>query len=200
MSINVEIIYDGANELTFLTEALANKPAMHERIAREALLFVREFGAKKSQTEHRTANMLGANPTGHLARAYAGIEAAHDATSARLLVPRASRLRAAFGAYTLKPQKSQYLTLPIHKDAYGRRAREFEDLDFARMGGADSGTGSQAFLLRRNDDGSVDFMYFLTKSANIKEDASLIPFEQIYNEAGRAVEAYLDEAIERSLA
>lgn len=195
MSINIEITYNSANELAFLTEALADKPSMHERIARQSLLFVKEFGAQKAQTEHRTASNLGANPTGHLSRAYAGIEAAHDAASARLLVPRASRLRAAFGAYTLKPKNSQYLTLPVHKDAYGRRAREFDDLFAVRVGPRKS-----LVLARQVEGGGLETMYFLTKAVNIPEDATLIPFQEIYNEGGRAVEAYLDEAIERSLA
>ena len=198
MSINVEITYDNTDQLAFLVAALEDKSGMHERIARDALFFVKDFGSSKSSREHRTANMLGASPTGHLERAYAGIEGKSDESSARLLVPGASRLRAAFGAYTARPQNGKtYLTLPIHKDVYGQRAGEFTDLKFAKIGGKSSGTGRQAFLVRENDDGTVDFMYFLTPSVNIKEDASLIPFDEIYEKAGDSVEAFLDEAIAR---
>lgn len=194
MSINITIEYSSANELAFLTEALANQPAMHERIARQSLLFVKNFGSQKAQTEHRTATNLGARPTRHLERAYAGIESQHDASSARLLVPRASRLRAAFGAYMLIATAAGYLTLAVHPDAYGRRAREFEDLFPIRVGPRQS-----LVLVREVEGGGLETMYFLTKSVNIPEDASLIPFQEIFDEAADAVEAYLDEAIERSL-
>lgn len=194
MSIKVEITYDNANQLAFLTEALNDKAGMHGRIARDALLFVKDFGAAKSTTEHRTAETLGAKPTGHLAKAYAGIEAQSDAASARLLVPSASRLRAAFGAYTLTPKNSEYLTLPVNADAYGRRAREFDNLIALRVGPRKS-----LILAREIEGGGLETMYFLTKSVNIREDASLIPFDEIYEGAGESVEAYLEEALERGL-
>ncbi len=192
MSINVEITYDSADQLTYLTEALEDKAGMHDRIAREALLFVKEFGSAKSTSEHRTATSLGARPTGHLAKAYAGIEGKSDASSARLLVPRASRLRAAFGAYTLTPQNSEYLTLPVHREAYGRRAGEFQDLIALRVGPRKS-----LILAREIEGGGLETMYFLTKSVSIPEDATLIPFEEIYEGAGDSVEAFLDDAIAR---
>jgi hypothetical protein len=192
MSINIEIAYKGTEQLAYLLEALQDKPGMHDRIAREALLFVKEFGASKSSTEHRTAETLGAQPTGHLERAYAAIEGKSDEASARLLVPGASRLRAAFGAYTLTPKNSAYLTLPVHREAYGRRAGEFEDLFPVRVGPRKS-----LVLARQVEGGGLETMYFLTTSENIPEDATLIPFEEIYEGAGDSVEAFLDEAIAR---
>ena len=195
MSIHLEITYDNADQLAFLTEALDNKEAMHQRIARDALLFVKEFGAQKSTTEHRTAITLGARETGHLAKAYEGIEAANDAGSARLLVPRSSRLRAAFGSYSLRPVRSKYLTLPVNADAYGRRAGEFDNLFPVRVGPKKS-----LVLARQVEGGGLETMYFLTTGVDIPEDASLIPFQEIYDRAGDSVEAILDEALERSLA
>jgi hypothetical protein len=195
MSLRVDITFEGEDQLAALTDALGDKAAMHGRIAKDALVFVREFGKKKAPGEHRTAGRLGARPTGHLERAYAGIESESDESQAALLVPRASRLRAAFGGYTLTPTRSKYLTLPVSKDAYGRRAREFDDLFPVRLGPRKS-----LFLARETEGGGLETMYFLTNSVNIKEDASLIPFREIFDGAADSVEAYLDEAIERRLA
>lgn len=195
MSINIEITYDNADQLVFLTEALTNRAPLHERMTQDCLLFVKEFGAQKSTSEHRTATNLGARATGHLAQAYEGIEGESDESAMRLLVPRDTRLRAAFGAYTLKPKNSKYLTLPVAAESYGKRAGEFEELTFLRVGPRQT-----AILARKDEEGNLTTMYLLVTSVNIPEDASLIPFDKLYNEAGRAAENYLQEIIEEELA
>lgn len=195
MSLQVTIEFRGDAELAALTAALEDRQGLNRRVAQDALLFIRKFGASKSQGEHRTATRLGAKPTGHLVDAYRGIESEHDDQGAALLVPRASRLRAAFGDHTITPKNSRYLTLPVHRDSYGRRAREFNDLFALRVG------PKKSLVLARTDaSGNLETMYFLATSVNIKEDASLIPFEEIYEGAADSVEVFLDEALERGLA
>lgn len=192
--IDVKITAEDDFSLTRLTAAMTNRAALHKRIETDVLLFVREFGSKKSQTEHRTANALGAKPTGHLTRAYAGIESASDDQAAQLLVPRASRLRAAFGSYVLKPTQSKYLTIPVNAESYGRRAREFDDLKFMQVG-----PRKTAILARTDEDGNMTTMYLLLKSVTVKEDESLLPMKQIGEQAADATEAYFDELIEEVL-
>ena len=56
---------------------------------------------------------------------------------ADVLVPGASRLRAAFGPYTLDTPTAtgkQAYTIPVSGDAYGHRAGEFTDLFPVRLG------------------------------------------------------------------
>ena len=190
MSVIVDINVENASAdgLGRLTAALVNLAPLNEKIAKDAEGFVKEFGRSKSAGEHRTSGALGASPTGHLERAYAGIESESDASSARLLVPRGSRLRAAFGAYTLTPQRSKYLTIPVNKESYGRRAREFTDLTFLRVG-----PRKTPILARIDSEGNMETMYFLTTSVNIKEDESLMPFREISDVAEISIEDYLDE-------
>lgn len=191
--IDVKITAEDDFSLTRLTAAMTDRAALHKRIETDVLSFVREFGAKKATSEHRTARALGAKETGHLTRAYAGIESASDAQSAQLLVPRASRLRAAFGSYVSKPTKSKYLTIPVNAESYGRRAREFADLKFMRVG------PRKTAILARADGENMTTMYLLLKAVNVKEDASLMPIKQIAEQAKDATEAYFDELLEEVL-
>ncbi len=193
-AINVKISSEDDGSLTRLSAAMSDRRALHKRIETEVLRFVREFGSKKSQTEHRTANALGAKPTNHLTRAYAGIESTSDEQSAQLLIPRASRLRAAFGSYKLVPTQAKYLTLPVNAESYGRRAREFDDLTFMKVG-----PRKTAILARTDEEGNMTTMYLLVKSVNIKEDETLMPMKQLSEQAADATEAYFDKLLKEAL-
>jgi hypothetical protein len=81
------------------------------RIAGDAEIFLKKAGKQIAATQHRTANTLGATPTGHLGEAYEGIESSSGADKIELLIPGASRLRAAFGSYVVRPKNSKYLTI-----------------------------------------------------------------------------------------
>lgn len=194
VGLNIEVTGKGARMALLVSETIQDKAGLHERIAADALMFVKELGASKSEGEHRTADRLGGKRTGHLERAFRGIEAENDESSARLLVPGASRLRAAFGAYTLTPKNSKYLTLPISAEAYGRRAGEFEDLFPI------TSKKGNLLLVRKAEGGGIEPMYFLTTSVDIPEDSTLIPFEEIYEGAADSVEAFIDDALKGGLA
>jgi hypothetical protein len=73
-------------------------------------------------------------------------------------------------------------------------------LKVANIGGKNSGTGKQLFLVRNNEDGTTDFMYFLTPSANIKEDAKLLPIADIQDAAADSAEKFIDELVKEELA
>lgn len=219
MSIRLDLQMDGLSpeELRALSETLADPAELHAQIAGDAEAFMKAVGPGIAAGNHRTAQRLGANPTGHLAAAYQAIESESDATGAALLIPRASRLRAAFGPYTLQPKSSKYLTIPTHRESYGRRARELDDLFvIARPGKGlvlarrddDGPDANSRFLLRANPgkrrsargrDAGIEVMYLLVTDAEIPEDPNLIPFEELANEAQRSAAEYIDTAIEASL-
>lgn len=71
-----------------------------------------------------------------------------------------------YGA-TITPKKAQYLTVPCHPKAVGKKAREFSDLWTLRT---DSG---ELFLCRNTGKDSFDVYYWLTKSVKIPERAFL---------------------------
>lgn len=196
-----------------LAKKLENPAELHARAAGETEKYLKEFGRAKAINEHRTAQTLGAQPTGHLADAYEGIEAISDSASVTVLVPAASRLRAAFGKYVLTPKNAKFLTIPAQREAYGKRAREFDDLFPMRTGpnktlvlarrveGSDNinprGRTNQRRAGRRSAQAEV--MYVLVNKATIPEDRSLIPFEDLPGVMEDAALAFVDDAVGSSL-
>lgn len=196
MSLRIELKLEGLGpeEFATLRETLADPAPLHAQIAGDAERFVKTIGPKIASRQHRTAWSLGATPTNHLAEAYQAVEGQSSAAAAVLVAPRNSRLRAAFGAYTIKPQRSKYLTLPVNRDAYGRRAGEFEDLFPVRVG------PKKTLVLARDTGSGIETMYLLAKQATIPEDKTLLPFEELAEAARDSAEEYIDAAVERSLA
>lgn len=187
MTITIDVSGMAAQELQGLRTRLADSSATHSVIAGKAESFIKNFGQQTSQREHRTANRLGASPTNHLAKAYQSIEGQSDADSARLLVPRASRLRAAFGAYTARPTGGRkYLTIPVAAEAYGKRAGEIPGLVFMRVG-----PKKTALLAKPDGDGGITTYFLLVKKAEFKADPSLIPFEDLTSQSADAAELFI---------
>ena len=157
-----------------LVERLEDRRGMHGEIAKAAEKFTKEFVSRVP--DHATATRLGAKPTGHLAR------------TARVRVPRASRLRAAFGTYVVRPGPGRkYLTIAQAAEAYGRRAKEIEGLVPMRVGPM-----RQLVLARKGEGGKgMTTFYRLVTEATIPEDRSLLPLDQLPEVARRVAAAYL---------
>lgn len=115
---------------------------------------------------------------------------------------------------TIRPKNVRYLTLPAHPDAFGKRAREFNDLDFAYR--VNPATGAlQPCLIRRaqtsiryrrtkGKDGVVrlkvaavtslqaEVMFWLVKSVSQPADPSVLPHgEQMSARAVGAIKTAL---------
>jgi len=167
---------------------------LHAYMADEVATLARRHVSKLHQ--HATAQALGARPTRHLSRAARGIEAAADEQAGSILIPAASRLRAAFGPYVIKPGAGKkYLTIPVHPAAYGKRAGEFPDLVFIR-----TGPNKTPILARpassRSGASGLETMYILVRSARIPEDKTLLPWEEIPIAASRAAAAFIQQMID----
>lgn len=191
--MNVGLFIDftdlASEQIAGMRGRMRDREGLHLVIATETLAFVQgpEIAGKQSAENHKSADKLGAQRTGHLERAYRGIEQQSDAGNARLLVPAASRLRAAFGAYTVTPGPGKaYLTIAVNAEAYGRRAREFDDLVALRVG-----PKKTLILARVLSDGNLETMYFLTTSVNIPEDRDLLPIAIIADEARDVAEIFI---------
>lgn len=212
LRVDIQILSKLDEELRNIATGLEDTKPLHDRIAGDAEAWLKEdVGPRIAAGQHRTANTLGATPTGHLEDAYQGIEGTGTTDGAELLVPGATRLRAAFGKYVLTPQNgSKYLTIPAHRDAYGKRAGEFDDLFFMRVG------PKRTPVLARRVEGTKDdslrtrpgqrrearrftqaeVMYVLAASATIPEDKTLIPFDKLEVKALLSAGNYLDDILE----
>lgn len=195
MSLTVTLSGLSAADLAAFTGQVQNRAAMHARMAGDAEIFIKQFGKVNAAGQHRTANTLGATPTGHLADAYEGIEGESSADAALLVVPGSSRLRAAFGRYVLTPKNgSKYLTIPANADAYGKRAGTIPDLFPVRVGPRKTLT-----LSRQREGGGLEVMYVLVQRAEIPEDATLIPFDNLAQRVANSVEDFIDESFQANL-
>ena len=191
-----------AEELALVAGALNNPGAMNARMAGDCERWIKgpAVAGKISASHHRTALALGAKPTEHLTKAYQQIEGTSDTVAARLLIPRSSRLRAAFGPYTVRPVNGKkYLTIAANREAYGRRAGEFGDQLFPVQVGGKGGAKGVLTLSKRRAGGGLEVMYVLVPSATIPEDPTLIPFDELGEVAKLAIGDYIDDALEATL-
>lgn len=187
MTITIQLSGTAQAALNGLQVRIQDLPVIHAVMAGAAERFVKDFGARTSQGEHRSATRLGGRQTNHLSRAYQAIESSSDAGAASLFVPRASRLRAAFGAYTVTPGPGKtYLTIPVSGEAYGKRAGEMQGLVAMRVG-----PKKTPILARPDGEGRITTHFLLAKKADIPADPSLIPFDAMAADAADAAELHI---------
>lgn len=111
--------------------------------------FVRRFGA-----------------SAHYAPENVTLGKCHGATGvADVNVPGAGR---AYHDVTILPRLRTRLTIPLHREAYGREASEFDDLFYVR-------TQKGTELLGRKDGKGVTWLYVLAKRAFQPQDATIMP-------------------------
>lgn len=76
----------------------------------------------------------------------------------------------AFHNLNITPKKAQYLTIPIHSSAYGKKATDFNDL-FKPKG---------KNILAKNENGQLVAMFALAKKAFQHQDRTLLPSDETY--------------------
>ena len=68
----------------------------------------------------------------------------------------------------IRPKIRQALTIPMHREAFGRSAADFDDLFVVKK------KDGKAFLAS-NDGGNLTMMFFLAKSAHQRRDSRIMP-------------------------
>lgn len=114
--------------------------AMSRHVGERVLDHVKDHLDTMAPKRHRVAKRLGAKPTHHLEYAsgrLGGVNADGQAQTTELTDVRADGmtitirgtpgLLRAFGPVTAKPRRAKWLTIPIHKSAYGKRVAELRD-------------------------------------------------------------------------
>lgn len=147
---------------------------LHAEIAGEAERLTR--GYLRGLNRHKSANRLGAEPTGHLEAASRSVESGSDDEQAYVRIPRSTGLFRAFQDFVIKPGPGRtYLTIPAHKKTYGRRAGEFE-LSFTILGGR-----WPALVFTE----TWELAYWLRRVVKIAQDRTLLPSREAYGVAMR---------------
>lgn len=193
--------------LAAMRELGGDSTGMNAMIAGRAESVTRDWLIEQAKVRHKTAQRLGATPTGHLERAAESVTSASDAQGATIGItsPGISR---AFGPLDIKPSAGKkYLTIPATAEAYGRRAGSFNDLRLAFFRRA--GTlllalvkADQSSLATRESSGygieskaakgakaplqaaqRPAVYYWLKSQVTVPQDRSLLPDDQTYGEA-----------------
>ena len=171
-----------------LSAALADPTAIHARVATDVGKMVQKFVAEDDS--HTSAARLGAAPTGHMARTAAKMSFQWDRTAGYIGIPRKSRVRAAFGAFTITPTPGhKWLCRPAHALTYGRQPSEFpqDEFSFAIL------YAHRPFPVLLFKDGMEKgkVAYWLSKSTNVKEDRTLLPWDEIPEASARVITTFL---------
>lgn len=150
-----------------------------------------EHITRASATRHKTAARLGATPTGYLERLAGAVESspAPGGGGVRMRL-QGEIFKRAFDEVQVTAQEADMLTIPWHEEAYGRRAREFDNLFVYQS------KRGQAFLARPAGKGRLDFLYLLKKSVTLPQDRGLLPSEAAYlAEAERIAQVYVETQV-----
>lgn len=195
MSVPLQIQVGGTagQMLAKIDAGLIAREELHQDIATREESVVREYLQSLAQTRHKTADRLGAMPTGHLERAAESVSSDSDASGATVTVTSPGITRA-FRDITITPGAGKkYLTIPATAEAYGKRAGAFSDLRLQFFGkglmglvkaeqSAIATRARSGFDTQRNsrrapllDAGRGDVYYWLKKSVKQKQDRTLLP-------------------------
>jgi hypothetical protein len=215
-AVTIQIDFTGARAADVLTRieaGLADPSVLNRRIAARAENLTRDYLRVVASESHKTADKLGAQPTGHLERAAGNVSSRSDAEAATVSVVSPGITRA-FRPLEIKARAGGNLTIPIHALAYGRTSRQVEaEVGQRLFRPVKSGAKAQA---SRTDSGSrrskifaeqdrmhvlgfrlgVTFlpMFALVPSVTVPQDRTLLPSDADYQrEAGIEAAEYIDD-------
>ena len=101
-------------------------------------------------------------------------------------VPGVSR---AYHDIDIIPRNRQYLTIPMHREAFGKKAPDFNDLIVVKK------KDGKAFLAK-NDGGNLSMMFFLAKHVHQRMNTSIMPTD---NELASVAMSRLSRLVQESI-
>ncbi len=175
--------------LASLQRTLKDKRPLNKSIATVCeTLTRRHITEEAAPSRHKTANSLGATPTGYLRDVAEATESDFDGDSARVKMY-GSILRRVLGDVIVLPLKGKYLTIPATAEAFGRRAGEVPGLAFGFV--KDSKGVTRPALQR---DGEA--IFWLVRRVKLPQDTGLIPTDEQYAAAAElGAQEYYSEAL-----
>ena len=180
-----------APTLSKVKRRLKDRTALHEALADDAATRTRRWIRDAASTRHETANALGASPTQYLSKRAAAVEARHDAKAAGVVIKGAIFARV-LRDVVIVPKRARMLTIPVHRDSYGKRAG-----DFGKLVAKKAKDGKATFLCRRKG-GRLEALFMLVKSSVLPRDAGLLPSDKHYAKWAEAVAREWLKNVQRS--
>lgn len=169
---------EATDTVRIFVEGLRSRAGLHEAIGRQALARTRDHLINIAGTRHATAERLGATPSGHWAQAAEKTTMTSSGQSASISINHPGIGRVAHDVEIL-PTRGLYLTIPLIAGAYNQRARRVKGLFFVKPEGADHA------LLGKRDGEGVEWWYLLVTSVRQRQDRTLLPSDEEYQQALR---------------
>ena len=155
---------------------LGNMESVYRNAGVRLARCIRNHMRMLASTRHETANRLGATPTNHFkASDVLPPNATNSDVSVTITTPGISR---AYHDIDIEPVNGQFLTIPLHADAYGIGAREFEERGYGKLFRINrKGSTEKGNVLYTKDvlNGKPIPMYALTAHVHQVQDPSLMP-------------------------
>ena len=163
----------------------AGRRTVMGNVAKEMGVLTRRHIGSVAGSRHKTADRLGATPSGHLLQGESASVVKDDATeeTATVEVP-IPGIRRAFRPLTIMPRDKQCLTIAIHAMAYNRSVDDLkrDNIPIFRPKGKN-------ILATTDASGNMIPLYALAMSAMIPQDRELLPSDEEY--AKTAGDAYV---------
>lgn len=171
------------------TDAFANSlsPSGREAIlkvaTRRVFNLIQGHFRQYALTHHASADRLGAKHTKHMERA--ARDMSHEANADRGLIHLSmAGIGRAFHDVTIRPVNVRWLTIPVARDSYGKRARDFEGRGIFVF----RSKNGNMFLARtkgRRKNRRLEPLFLLKKEVHQKQDATMLPRESEIRRTGR---------------
>ena len=159
----------------------AGRRQLYSAAANAVSIIVRHHLRQLGSWRHRSAQELGAQPTGVLGKAATRTTWRASTDSGEVLIPTPA-VRRAFHDVEIRPRNSKALTIPAAPEAYGKRAAVL-----AALGWRIFRPGKAKILKGRlSKDEAPKVLYYLAQSVHQRQDRSLLPSDEEINSTAAA--------------
>lgn len=205
-SMGVEVKIEGVDKVKKALGAIFGdeaRTAMNREVGLHCQEKTADHIAMASVNHHKTVQLLGAKPTGHFEFAPGRVESkskgggstgSHGASPDGVVVTVGNTpgIMMAFGEQTITPKRAKALTIPIHRRAYGKRAKDMEAEGYSLFVIGRKGGGDGVLMAKKGKRGKAFAAYALKKSVTLPHLPDLMPTTENYAEWTReTIEAEL---------
>lgn len=158
----------------------AGRRQLYSAAANAVSIIVRHHLRQLGSWRHRSAQELGAQPTGILGKAATRTTWRASTDSGEVLIPTPA-VRRAFHDVEIRPRNSKALTIPAAPEAYGKRAAVL-----AALGWSIFRPRKKRFLMGARPGDEPKVLYYLVGRVHQPQDRSLLPSDEEINTTAAA--------------
>jgi hypothetical protein len=189
LKIDIAVSDKGTPVLADLHRELSDRTSLHKYIGAAAEAGTRLHIRSAAAQRHKTADKLGAKPTGYLTKRAELVEGTGNAEQAEITVTGAIFKRV-FGPVRVRPVAKKMLAIPMRAEAYGKRPGEFDDLFVYRS------KQGRLFLAKQAAPGRLQFYFLLKASVVLPQDRGLLPSDEQFGQLSElAARGYLSKQL-----